>query len=164
MHISSVFQSLFERGVTIEPTKATEDVVPRNHEVESMRERGIEPPVALREAIRNTLLSVLSDQKSPDWWKKLQPQEIVTAPELSQWKDDPVLDKEVNNALRTISGAAAEEIWNAVSGEVFDHEFELADFTAKRGLDQQMHRLTQIAAKEIGAKFSTKQFDEPSDV
>ncbi len=162
MQISTVFESLFQRGVTIEPQKATEDVVTRNHEIASMRERGIEPPVALQKAIRETLLSALSDQKNPDWWKKLRPEEILAAPELSAWKGDPSLDEEVNSALRNISGAAAEEVWNAVSGVVFNDEFEIADFTGKRSLEQQLHKLTQIAAKEIGAKFTTRQFDEPS--
>ncbi len=163
MKLQTVFPALFERGVAIEPLQATEDVVAKPDHVAIMRERGIEPAIALQEKIKEKLISVLSDQGNPDWWLQLRPENVLQSPELSQWERDPHLRTEVENALREVASAAAVTAWNTVTGEDFEAEFEIADFRGQRSLDQQLHKLSQIASKEIGGNYTKRQFDEPSE-
>ncbi len=62
MKVTTVFQSLFERSVRIDPAKATKDVVSTSDQVNDFRVFGIEVPVVMQEAIRVRLFSILSDQ------------------------------------------------------------------------------------------------------
>ncbi len=62
----------------------------------------------------------------------------------------------MDDALRNLCDVAALELWNEVNGKNFENEYDRAECTAKACLDQEIHMLNQMAAREIGAQYTTR--------
>jgi|GEM_PF-3301860 len=157
MRITDVFPQLNQHGIQLDPNQATKDLVTDQESLQIMGRNGKEPGLALEQDVRSAVVDILSDQSQPNWWHSLRKEKVLSHPALRHRNGDPTLEREVEFALRTVAGEAARSLWDTLSGERFEDEFEIADFVGKTGLDQQLSKMTQLAAWELGVSYAHKE-------